>query len=129
MKKFSSYLALFVFLMACFSVFSFSQDIDLTGTWEGSTLIPDQGEDQLTFVITKEDGEYAAKITDSMGMLADTECEDIEFEDGTLTFNFALTQDTQSQTIWITLELEGDTLKGYWEDEEGGQGDIELKKQ
>lgn len=129
MKKFSSYLALFVFLMACFSVFSFSQNVDLTGTWEGSTFVPDQGEDQLTLVITKEDGEYAAKITDSLGMLADTECEDIDFEDGTLTFNFAIAQDMESMTVWITLEVEGDTMKGYWETGDGGQGDIELKKQ
>jgi len=62
-------------------------------------------------------------------MLMDTECEDIEFNDGTLTFNFSISQDMESLTVWITLEVEGDTMKGYWETSDGGQGDIELKKQ
>ncbi len=129
MKKSSFYLALFVFLIAFCSVISFSQEVDLTGTWEGSTVVPDQGEDEMTLVIKKEEGEYAATITDSLGMLMDTECEDIEFNDGTLTFNFSISQDMESLTVWITLEVEGDTMKGYWETSDGGQGDIELKKQ
>lgn len=129
MKKSSIYLALFIFLIAFCSVISFSQDVDLTGTWEGSTIVPDQGEDELTLVIKKENGEYAATLSDTLGMLMDTECEDIEFKEGTLTFNFTIVQDMESLTVWITLEVEGDTMKGYWETGDGGQGDIELKRQ
>ena len=129
MKKSSAYLALFVFMITVCSIFAFSQEADLTGTWEGSTFIPDQGEDEVILVITKNEGELAATMSDSLGMLTDIECEDIEFEDGTLTFNFTITQEMESQTIWITLELEDDILKGYWETGDGGQGDIELKKQ
>lgn len=129
MRKFGSCLALFVFLITFCSGISFSQVVDLTGTWEGSTLVPDQGEDQLTLIITKEGDEYAARITDTLGMLADTECEDIEFEDGTLTFNFSVSEGMDSFTVWITLEVDGDTMKGYWETGDGDQGDIELKKQ
>lgn len=129
MRKFGSCLALFIFLIAFCSGISFSQVVDLTGTWEGSTLVPDQGEDQLTLVITKEADEYAARITDTLGMLADTECEDIEFKEGTLTFNFSISEGMDSFTVWITLEVEGDTMKGYWETGDGDQGDIELKKQ
>ena len=129
MKKSSIYLALFVFLIAFCSVISFSQEVDLTGTWEGSTVVPDQGEDKMTLVIKKEEGEYAATITDSLGMLMDTECEDIEFKDSTLTFNFSIAQEMETMTVWITLEVEGVMMNGYWETEEGEQGDIELKKQ
>lgn len=129
MKKSLVYLALFFFLITLCSVVSFSQDVDLTGTWEGSTVVPDQGEDEMTLVIKKEEGEYTATITDSLGMLMDTECEDIEFEDGTLTFNFSILQEMEALTVWITLEVEGDMMKGYWETGEGDQGDIELKKQ
>ena len=129
MKKSSIYLSLFVFLIAFCSVISFSQDVDLTGTWEGSTFVPDQGEDELILVIKKEEGEYAATISDSLGMLMDTECEDIEFKEGSLTFNFTIVQDIESLTVWITLQVEGDTMKGYWETGDGGQGDIELKRQ
>jgi hypothetical protein len=129
MKKSSAYLALFVFMITVCSIFAFSQESDLTGTWEGSTVIPDQGEDEVILVITEKEGELAATMSDSLGMLTDIECEDIEFEDGALTFNFTITQEMESQTVWITLELEDDILKGYWETGDGGQGDIELKKQ
>ena len=129
MKKSSIFLTLFVFMIAFCSVVSFSQDVDLTGTWEGSTEVPDQGEDEMTLVIKKEKGEYTATISDSLGMLLDTECEDIEFKDGTLTFNFTVDMDMESMTVWITLEVEGDTMKGQWETVEGDIGDIELIKQ
>jgi hypothetical protein len=129
MKKLSVYLALFVFLIAFCSVISFSQEVELTGTWVGSTVIPDQGEDEMIFVIKKEEGEYAATISDSLGMLTDVECEDIEFKDGTLTFNVSVSEGMETFTVWITLEVEGDTMKGYWETGDGEQGDIELKKQ
>ena len=128
MKKSIPCLALFVFLVTLCPVSSFGQDVDLAGTWMGSTFIPDQGEDEITLVIKKEEGEYAATITDSFGMLLDTECEDIEFKDGTLTFNFTIAEDLESFTVWITLEVEGDTMKGYWETGDGDQGDIELKR-
>ena len=129
MKKSSLYLALFAFLLCFCSASSFGQDVDLTGTWEGSTVVPEQGEDDMTLVIKKEEGEYVGTITDTLGMLQDTECEDIEFEDGTLTFNFSISEGMEVFTVWITLEVEGDTMKGYWETGDGDQGDIELKKQ
>jgi hypothetical protein len=129
MKKKSVYLALFVFMATVCSIFVFSQEIDLTGTWIGSTVVPDQGEDEMTLVINKEEGEYRAIVSDSLGMLTELECEDIEFKEGTLTFNFTIAQDMETFTVWITLELEGDTMKGYWETAEGDQGDIKLIKQ
>ncbi len=129
MKRLILISALFVFIVTFCSVFAFSQEIDLSGTWVGSTIVPEQGEDEMTLIIKKEDGEYTATISDSLGMLMDTECEDIEFENGTLTFNFTISQDMETLTVWITLEVEDDTMKGYWETAEGDQGDIELKKQ
>ena len=128
MKKSSIFLTIFVFMIAFCSVVSFSQDVNLTGTWEGSTEVPDQGEDEMTLVIKKEKGEYTATITDSLGMLMETECEDIEFKDGTLTFNFTIEMDMESMTVWITLDVKGDTMKGQWETIDGDQGDIELIK-
>jgi hypothetical protein len=129
MKKSSVYLTLSVFLLAFCAVLSSGQEVDLTGTWQGSTFVPDQGEDGMTLVIKKNEGEYTAKLSDSLGMLMDTECEDIEFSEGTLTFNFSISDGMEAFTVWIALEVEGDTMKGYWETAEGDQGDIELKKQ
>lgn len=31
----------------------------------------------------------------------------------------------ESMTVWIMLDVEGDTMKGQWETIEGDQGDIE----
>jgi hypothetical protein len=86
------------------------------------------GENIVTMVVTKEEGELAITMSDSIGMLTDIECEDIEFKDGSLTFHFVLIEDLETQTIWITLELGDDMLNGYWENEEGEQGEIELIK-
>ena len=128
MKKVLLFFALFSFLMSFFGAVSYSQDIDLTGTWKGSTEVPDQGTDEMTLVIKKEDGEYSATITDSFGMLMDTECEDIEFSDGTLTFNFAISMGTESMAVWINLTVEGDKMTGYWETADGDQGDLSFEK-
>ena len=130
MKKSTVYLVLLVFLMSVCSHFAYSQeDAALLGTWKGSTFIPDIGENEVTLVITKNEGELAVVISDSLGMLADVECEEIKFEEGTLTFNFALSDEMDTQTIWISLDVEGSQMKGYWETGAGEQGDIELEKQ
>jgi hypothetical protein len=128
MRKLSKNLALSVILIMCCSILALSQDVDLTGTWEGTTFVPDQGEDGMTLVIKKEGDEYTGTATDTFGMLMDTECQDLVFEDGTLSFFFSIGTGMESMTVWVTLEVEGDTMKGYWEVAEGDQGDIELKK-
>lgn len=128
MKKTLSHLVLFAFLVSLCSVISYAGDVDLTGTWKGSTEVPDQGTDELILVIKKEAGEYTAIISDSLGMLQDTECEDIEFKEDTLTFNFAIYDGYESMTVWINLELEGDKMSGYWETADGSQGEINLEK-
>jgi len=129
MKRLSAFITLFIFMIAFCSVVSFSKDVDLTGTWEGTTIIPDMGEDDMTLVIKKEKGEYTAMLSDSFEMLLDTECEDVEFKDGTLIFNVTVDTGMESMTVWITLKVKGDTMKGQWETEQGDQGDIEFIKQ
>lgn len=129
MKKALSSLFLFAFLLSICIVFSFGQDVDLTGTWKGSTEVPDQGTDDMTCVITKENDEYSATITDSFGMMMDTECEDIEFVDGKLTFNFTIYTGTESMTVWVNMTVEGDTMDGYWEVADGTQGDIHFERE
>lgn len=128
MKKTLSSLTLCAFILSICAVVSFGQGIDLTGTWRGSTEVPDQGTDEMTLVIKKENGEYSATITDTFGMLMDTECEDIELEDGNLTFHFTIYMGTESMTVWINLTVEGDKMTGYWETADGDQGDLDFEK-
>jgi hypothetical protein len=128
MKKTLSSFALFACFLSLCLVLSYGSDVDLTGTWKGTTVVPDQGEDELTLVIEKEDGEYTGTISDSLGMMTDTECEDVEFKEGTLTFNFTIYQGYDSFTVWINLDVEGDKMTGYWETGDGDQGEINMEK-
>lgn len=129
MKKITLFFTLTVLVLAAASGLMFGQSVDLSGTWVGETEVPDAIEpDEMTLVITKEDGEYSAKISDSMGMLNNTECEDIEFKENELTFNIEVNTGEEFMTVYLTLKVEGDTMTGYWESDDGSTGSVELTK-
>lgn len=129
MKKITLFFTLTVLVLAAASGLMFGQSVDLSGTWVGETEVPDAIEpDEMTLVITKEDGEYSAKISDSMGMLDNTECEDIEFKENELTFNIEVNTGEEFMTVYLTLKVEGDTMTGYWESDDGSIGSVELTK-
>ncbi len=129
MKKVTSFIALFAFLLAFSSGISFSQQVDITGTWKGETEVPDATEpDKLTLVIEKTEGKYTGTITDSMGMLQDAKCEDIELKDNTLTLNFLVFTGEEYLSVYTTLTVEGDKMSGYWETEDGSSAAIELER-
>ncbi len=128
MKKTTSVFILAVFLIAAAGLMS-GQSTDLSGTWVGETVIPDAIDpDEITMVLTKENGEYSGKVSDSMGMFDDTECEDIKFVDNKLTFNIEANTGEGYMRIYVTLIVEGDTLSGNWEDEEGSTGKSTMRR-
>jgi len=91
MKKINSILSLLVFLLTLSCGNSSSKEVDLNGTREGTTEVPDAPEpDKLTLVLEKIDGEYSETVNDSFGFAEDGELEDIEFKDNTLKFNFTI---------------------------------------
>ncbi len=128
MKNLPIILTIFLFLFAVSNGLSHSQDVDLSGTWVGQTEVPDQGTDEITLVLEKIDSEYTGTASDSLGMLEDTECEDIEFQDGTLTFHFSIFDGYEYMTVWMNLEVDGDKMSGYWEVEDGTTGAVELER-
>ena len=128
MKKTIATFALIIFIFTMSCGISFCQDIDISGTWVGETEVPDMGVDEMTLILEKEEGDYTGIISDSFGMLDETECEDIEFKDSNLSFNFSIDDGYSTMTVYITLTLEGDTMTGYWETEDGGTGSIKLGK-
>ena len=128
MKKTASVFILAVFLIAAAGLMS-GQSTDLSGTWVGETVIPDAIDpDEITMVLTKENGEYSGKVSDSMGMFDDTECEDIKFMDNKLTFNIEANTEEGYMRIYVTLIVEGDTLSGNWEDEAGSTGKSTMRR-
>jgi len=129
MKKAASFIALFAFLSAFSSGISFSQAVDITGIWKGETEVPDAAEpDKLTLVLEKKEGKYAGTITDSMGMLQDEKCADIELKDNTLTFNFNVFTGEEYLRVYATLTVEGDKMSGHWETEDGNSGAIKMER-
>lgn len=128
MKRISSLLALFA-LLAFSCGISFSQQVDLSGTWVGSTEVPDAIEpDKLTMVLKKEEGKYSGTITDSMGMLNNTELEDVEFEDNTFSCNFQVYTGEEYLTVYVTLTVTGDKMSGHWETDDGSSAPIEMER-
>lgn len=106
-------------------------NVDLSGTWVGETEVPDAPEpDKVTLVLKQVDGEYEGTVTDSLGMADEADCEDIELDGNKLTMNFEIINpDGEYIRIYVTMTVEGDTMKGYWESEDGNSSSMELTKQ
>lgn len=108
---------------------SLCDEVDLSGTWEGTTEIPDALEpDKITMELEKVDGKYKGTASDTFGMMEDTELEEIEFKDNTLTFKVTIFDGSDYISVTLTLEVEGNTMSGYWETEEGESAPVEFKK-
>jgi hypothetical protein len=128
MRKVSAFFALSSFILMIFPAVLICQEADITGTWVGKTYVPDQGEDGLTLIIEKAEGEYKLIISDDFGMVPSVEASDVSYEDGTLSFNFTIFDGYQDMTVWITLEVSGDQMSGYWETADGMRDSIEMEK-
>ncbi len=129
MKRITSIVSLFAFLLILSYGISFSQEVDLSGTWEGPTEVPGSPEPvQITLVLQKIDGEYSGTFTDSLGFAEEAELKDIEFKDNTLTFNFTIFNGFEYAMIHATLSVEGNKMSGNWGSEDGNSGSLELEK-
>jgi hypothetical protein len=129
MKRITSILSLLAFLLILSYGKSFCQEVDLSGTWEGTTEVPDVPEpNQITLVLEKIDGEYSGTFTDSLGFAEDAELEDIEFKDNTLTFKITIFNGFEYAMLYATLTVEGNKMSGNWESEDGNSGPVKLEK-
>ncbi len=129
MKRITSILSVLAFLLILSYGISFCQEVDLSGTWEGTTEVPDTPEpNQLTLVLDTIDGEYSGTINDSLGFAEDAELEDIEYKDNTLTFTFTIFNGFEYVKIYTTVTVEGNKMSGSWESEDGNSSPVELKK-
>ena len=128
MRKNITFFALFSFICMLTPAVLLCQQADITGTWEGKTYVPDQGEDGLTLVIEKVEEGYKVVISDTFGMIQGVEADDVNYEEGTLSFNFSIYDGYQDRVVWITLEVSGDKMSGYWETADGMRDSIEMEK-
>jgi len=128
MRKRTVFWSFLVFVLAAASGIVFCQVADISGTWIGETEVPDQGTDELTLVLEKANGGYTGTLSDSLGMLTETDCEDIEYKDGILKFSFVIDDGYSTMTVSITLNVEGTAMTGYWETEDGDTGEVTMEK-
>jgi len=130
MKKTTSILSALAFMLVLFSGTVLSQQVDLSGTWTGETEVPDEVDpDKVTLVLERTNGEYKGKVTDAFGFAMESELKDIKFEDNTLSAHFLIFNGEVYLKVFFSLKVEGDTMKGYWESEEGDSSPIELHRQ
>jgi hypothetical protein len=103
------------------------QDRDLSGTWVGSTEVPNREEkDNLTLVLKKEGATYTGTITDTMGMLNAAVLEKVKFEKDTISFEFLALVGNEQIRIKSTLKVSEDKMVGSWESEQGDTGALDF---
>lgn len=130
MKKHSFFFILGMFFLSLVSGFATTEQTDLIGTWIGEVEISESPEpDTVTFILKKEDGEYIATVTSEFGLYENAECEDIEFKNSTLTFHFSFFNGYSTQMIYVTTEVEGDSMVGTWESADGESGSVKMRKE
>jgi len=126
MKFATGMLLLMIFLIAAIGSLP-GQDQDLSGTWLGSTVIPNMEEkDNLTLVLKKDGSSYTGTITDSMGMLNAAVLEKVKLEKDTLSFEFLAVTESVEIRIKSTLKASKDKLVGSWESEQGDTAALEM---
>lgn len=105
------------------------QSQDLSGTWVGETVIPDNPDkDLVTLVLKKDAGSYSGTVTDSMGLANESALENVKLENDTLTAEFMIFNGSEDVRIWITLKSTGEKLVGNWQDPGGQTGPLDLAR-
>lgn len=100
--------------------------VDISGTWVGSTEVPDQGTDQVTMVLKKAENGYTGTIADSLAVITPgTELREVSFTDGTLSYSFSL---TDGAIVTIKLKVDDAKMTGEWTHQEGQTGTIVFER-
>jgi hypothetical protein len=131
MRNKTAILALAAFLMSFLPAVSAAPAADLSGTWVGTTRVPDRSEpDKITLVLKKTGDEYAGTVSDSLGLVKEAALKDVEFDDDELTFIVTVPASDGSEPVEVEAELlfENGTLTGSWSVEDGPEGGIVLEK-
>jgi hypothetical protein len=83
---------------------------DISGKWNGKIEIPDYGTYEMVMVIEKTDSGFKAKVSDTVGYIADgTEVKALKIEGNKLTGSFDGTDNT---VVTLNLTVEGDSMAG-----------------
>ena len=129
MKKNTAWVALAGMLLLFLGGLTYAGEEDLVGTWIGETEVPDAPEkDKITLIFVMKDGKLTGTFTDTLGFASEAPCEDIKYEGGSLSFHFDVSDGYDTFPIYCTLKVEGDTMTGYWENDEGQSSEVKLER-
>ncbi len=104
-------------------------EIDLSGTWVGTTYISDRGvDDEMTVVLKKDGDTYTGMLTDSLGLANETAFSSVELKDGVLTLHFNVFDGQTTTAVRAIVKIEGEFLVGRWETDAGVIGEIKLER-
>jgi hypothetical protein len=99
---------------------------DLAGTWIGKTEVPDQGTDEVTLVLKKDEKGYTGTVVDTLGLIAkDTEIMDVTIEVNEISLRFPL---TDGAMISVKMTVDGNKMAGAWVHPEGDTGVLSFEK-
>ena len=127
MKK-STLFLLFSILTMCMTGLLPGQTADFSGTWVGSTVVPDNPEkDQVTLTLKKDGDSYAGTITDSLGLVNQAALKGMKFDKDTFSFYFMASTGEQDLRVDTILKVSGGKLVGTWTSEAGDSGSFELE--
>ena len=101
---------------------------DLTGTWLGSTQVPNVGEDKITLVLKRDAGAYGGIVSDTAGLVAEQAIRNVTFEAGVLAFDITVNDGSATFPVHIAVKIDGDKMTGAWSTEEGGSAEITLAR-
>ena len=103
--------------------------INLTGTWVGPTHVEGPGIDlEMTLVLEHKGDTITGKFNDDMGFV-DCEITDAKLEGNVFTFKAVANTPDGDVAMKTTVTVNGDTMEGKWEGEDGTYGEWTAKRQ
>jgi hypothetical protein len=102
---------------------------DLTGTWVGSTSVPNVGDDRLTLTLKHDAAVYVGTLSDTAGMVVGQAIRSVTFEEGVLAFDITVSNSTDTFPVHVSLKVDGDKMTGSWSTEQGDLGEVSLVRQ
>lgn len=118
---------LVMILVLLLVAFTFAAGADLSGIWKGETAVDGAAVD-MTLVLQKAGASYTGAITDSAGYSDNTEIQDVKLNGNQMSFTFMIFNGSENMAVYVAVEIDGGTMKGNWESEDGNSGSIEMKK-
>jgi hypothetical protein len=130
MKRIKIVITLFVYMLLLNLILCSGLFAEPTGTWKGKMDIPDAVKPvDLVMTIKNDNGNYTLQVQDSMGMIQDCSEADIILENNELKYCCFIPDGAgYLEKIEVALDIDGDTMTGYWEDEEGNSHKMKLNK-